>query len=156
MSSGNLLKEIGLVVRVDADYVYVQTQRTTGCSGCASESGCGTSALSKLFVRQNAETLQVRKTLECEVGDQVELVLDESRLLKHSFMAYGLPLIGLFFFAITASKIAENWFGLTKDMVELISIVGGALGLFAGWKYTQKFYKPVLPELGSVLKKHKA
>jgi len=146
-----LLTETGLVVAVDDDFAYVKTQRTTGCGGCASESGCGTSALSKLFVRENKAPIKVHKSHECNVGDTVELTLDESRLLKHSFMAYGLPLMGLFLFAMVSSFITEG-LGYEASMVELVSVVAGFAGLLLGWKYTQLTYKPVLPELGQVLK----
>lgn len=149
----NLLKESGIVVEVNDQFAFVKTQRSTGCSGCHSESGCGTSALSKLFVRDNAAPLKVKNVLGCEVGDEVELTLDESRLLKHSFMAYGLPLIGLFLMSITASFLANNLFGLNASAAELSAVLGGVTGLYLGWKYTQYFYKPILPELSSVLKK---
>jgi len=149
----SLLKESGVVVDVDDQFAFVKTQRSTGCSGCHSESGCGTLALSKLFVRDNSSPLKVKKTLDSNVGDEVELTLDESRLLKHSFMAYGLPLIGLFLISITASFIADNIFGLSDSSIELSAIFGGVVGLYLGWKYTQHFYKPILPELSSVLKK---
>jgi sigma-E factor negative regulatory protein RseC len=147
----NLLKETGTVVSVDASYVYVKTQRSTGCSGCSSEEGCGTSALSKLFIRDNSSPLKVRRTLECEVGDKVELILDQSRLLKHSFMAYGLPLIGLFVVSIGFGHIAEQ-IGFNESITEIMTIIGGLAGLLIGWKVTQTIYDPVLPELGKVLK----
>lgn len=150
--SGNILKEQGLVVSVNEDHVLVETQRSTGCSGCSSESGCGTSALSKLFVGTSKGPLKVKKTVDCQVGDRVELWLDESRLLKHSFMAYGLPLIGLFVMAISLSKIAESLLGQSSAIVELFAVVGGMLGLFLGWWITRRIYKPILPEIGAVLK----
>ena len=148
----HILKEIGTIVREEPGYVWVQTQRQTGCSGCSSESGCGTSALAKLFTRGEAKPLKVEKTESCKVGDQVELHLDESRLLKHSFMAYGMPLIGLFSVAIGLSQIVEKLYGASGSVVELSAILGGMIGLLLGWKFTQKFYQPVLPTIGSVLK----
>jgi len=146
------LRENGVVIKIEDGFAYVQTTRTTGCSGCSSESGCGTSALAKLFTRESKEPLKVRKTIDCEVGDKVELLLDESRLLKHSFMAYGLPLIGLFLVAIIASEAAQVLYQTTESTTELVAILGAVVGMYGGWKLTQKFYQPVLPELGSVLK----
>ena len=149
----NYLRESGVVVSIKDDFAFVKTQRTTGCSGCSSQSGCGTSALSKLFVREKSEPLKVSLTQPCEVGDEVELLLDESRLLKHSFMAYGLPLIGMFIGALTFNSFAEYAWQLDKKAIELFAVTGAVMGLFLGWKITQVFYKPSLPELGSVLKK---
>ena len=149
----NILKETGTVVAEEGEFVWVSTQRQTGCSGCSSESGCGTSALAKLFSRSDSKPMKVTKSMQCKVGDQVELHLDESRLLKHSFMAYGMPLIGLFLFAIGLSQLADLLYELEAGTKELVSIFGGAVGLYAGWKITQKFYKPILPIIGAVLKK---
>lgn len=144
-----VLKERGVVVAIEGDNVFVETQRSTGCSGCSSESGCGTSALSKLFSNTGRAPLKVKSDLKCVVGDSVELALDESRLLQHSFMAYGLPLIGLFLFAIVFSKLASG-FAVSPGLVDLFSIIGGGLGLFAGWWLTRRVYKPVLPEITQV------
>lgn len=149
--TSNLLREQGIVVGIDGDEVLVETQRSTGCSGCSSESGCGTSALAKLFTATNKAPIRVKNNLKCKVGDTVELVLDESRLLQHSFMAYGLPLIGLFLLAISFSKIALHVFSLSPGLAELSAILGGALGLYLGWWLTRKLYKPVMPEVSKII-----
>lgn len=147
----HLLREQGIVVGIEGEAVLVQTQRTTGCSGCSSESGCGTSALAKLFTSTSKSPIRVKNNIRCHVGDTVELVLDESRLLQHSFMAYGLPLIGLFVFAIGFSKIALHLFMLTPGLAEFSAILGGFLGLYLGWWLTRKLYKPVMPELSKII-----
>ncbi|MDX1353200.1 MAG: SoxR reducing system RseC family protein [Thiomicrorhabdus sp.] len=149
--TGRVLREKGVVIAVKEESVFIETQRATGCSGCSSESGCGTSALAKLFTGSHQKPIEVKKTLPCHIGDSVELVLDESRLLKYSFMAYGLPLIGLFVFSIVFSKVALNLFELTLAWADIAAILGGAFGLFCGWWLTRKIYKPVMPELSKVL-----
>jgi len=147
----NILTEQGIIVAIEGTDVFVETQRSTGCSGCSSESGCGTSALAQLFTGTSKAPIKVNKSLECHVGDSVELQLDESRLLQHSFMAYGLPLIGLFLFAIMFSGLAENVLQLSIVMSDVSAIVGGIVGLFLGWWLTRKIYKPVMPILSKVL-----
>ncbi|WP_321322988.1 SoxR reducing system RseC family protein [Thiomicrorhabdus sp.] len=153
--TGRILREQGVVVAIEGQEVLVETQRTTGCSGCASASGCGTSALSKLFSGTSKKPIRVKKSLSCQVGDSVELVLDESRLLQHSFMAYGLPLIGLFVFSITFSSLAVHVLQL-PGQADLAAILGGAFGLYCGWWITRKIYKPVMPELSKVLEPSQA
>lgn len=148
----NRLFEQGIVVAVEAGYVLVEAQRSSGCSGCSSKSGCGTSALATLFSGKRQTPIRVKKTIECEVGDLVELMLDESQLLQHSFMAYGLPLIGLFIFAISFSNLASTVFDFSSKQAELAAILGGAVGLYLGWKLTGKLYQPVMPILNRILK----
>ncbi|HHS99385.1 MAG TPA: hypothetical protein ENK73_00865, partial [Thiomicrospira sp.] len=123
-----VLREQGLVVAMDGEDVLVETQRSTGCSGCSSESGCGTSALAKLFTGTSKTPIRVKKSLDCQVGDIVELELDESRLLQHSFMAYGLPLIGLFILAIVFSNFVESVFQVSAVVKDISAILGGGLG----------------------------
>lgn len=149
--TGRILREHGIVVALDGDDLLVETQRTTGCSGCSSQSGCGTSALSKLFTGSAKKPLRVKRTLSCQVGDSVELTLDESRLLKHSFMAYGLPLLGLFIFSIVLSTLAVTFLQISTGLEDIVSIIGGGLGLYTGWWITHKIYKPVMPELSKVV-----
>jgi len=146
-----ILRERGVVIGFEGDDVLIETVRQTGCSGCSSESGCGTSALSKLFTGTHKKPIRVKNTLPCQVGDSVELVLDESRLLKHSFMAYGLPLIGLFIFSITFSKFALHMLNLSAGLADMAAILGGAFGLYCGWWLTRKIYKPVMPKLNKVI-----
>lgn len=151
-NEGNLLVSQGRVVAVEDSFVLIKTQQQTGCSGCSSESGCGTAALSKLFTSTRRAPLKVLNTLQAKVGDQVELTLDESKLVKHSFMAYGMPLVGLFVFAILLKVLGQAFFGVAEEHADLLSISGGLLGLFAGWLVTRRFYKPTLPVLAKILK----
>lgn len=146
-----LLSE-GEVVALEGDTVFVKTQRQSSCGGCQSESGCGTSALAKLFSNTGSAPIRMRNTLNAKQGDRVLLKLDESRLVLHAFMAYGLPLIGLFLGAIVLKSAGQSLFQLSETSAELLSILGGLVGLIAGWAFTKRFYKPAMPVLEKVLK----
>lgn len=144
----NLLREQGVVVAIEGNEVLVETQRSKGCSGCKT-SACGTSALATLFTN-SAKPIRVTKTLDCQVGDKVELVLDESRLLKHSFMAYGLPLIGLFIGSIGLSQLLLIFVKLSPGLVDLVAVFGAAIGLVLGLLLTKRYYQPALPVIDKV------
>ena len=148
--ASNQLTERGVIVKIEDEFVYVKTESLMECSGCKAQSGCGTSSLAKLFSNRRNEPIKVIKTQACSVGDRVELLLDESRLLKHSFMAYGLPLIGMFIFAITVFELTLNGLALAESLAELLSVTAGFLGLLVGWKVTQAYYQPILPTIGKV------
>lgn len=142
----------GLVVGQEDGFVLVQTQRQSACGGCQSESGCGTSALAKLFSNTGSAPIKVENTLNAAVNDQVLLKLDESRLVLHAFMAYGLPLIGLFLFAVLLKWAGQSLLGMQAGQAELLSILGGLFGLLLGWFVTKRFYKPTLPTLEKIIK----
>jgi len=151
-SSDKWLLSQGQVVGVEGGFVLVKTQRQSACGGCQSESGCGTSALAKLFSNTGSAPIKVSNTLQAALGDQVILKLDESRLVLHAFMAYGLPLIGLFVGAIFFKSAGLSVLDLTDSSAELTSILGGFIGLVSGWFFTKRFYKPTMPVLEKVLK----
>ena len=141
----------GRVVGIEKGFILVETQRQSACGGCHSESGCGTSALAKLFSKTGSAPIKMVNHLHAKQGDRVLLKLDESRLVLHAFMAYGLPLIGLFVSAILLKLAGLSLLELSERMAELLSILGGGLGLFAGWAFTNRFYKPTLPVLEKIL-----
>lgn len=151
-----LLTETGVVAVIEGDYAFVQIQRQNGCSGCASSSACGTSALASLFSHGNNALIKVKNTQDCQPGDSVVLTLDESRLIKHSFMAYGVPLIGLFVVAVVFKQFGLNVFALEERWADIASIVGGFIGVGLGWWFTRKVYRPILPELRRVQSDHRA
>lgn len=162
-SPASLLVETGKVVAVEhdssgRDYALIEVEPKSGCSGCTSSSGCGTSALSKLFVSTHRKPIKVRNRIAAEVGDLVTVSMDESRLIKHSFMAYGLPLIGLLLFAVVAQNLVLGLFSAhfsslekSQSFAEICAILAAGFGLFSGWWLTRKFYQPVLPEMQKVI-----
>lgn len=143
----HLLRESGIISSIEGDFAYVEAQSKSGCSGCASSSGCGTSAIASLFTNASQRAIKVRNRLNAQVGDEVILTLDESRLIKHSFMAYGVPLIGLFLFAVLFSGVSLRVLDLSETAADIAAIMGGFFGLVLGWWLTHTIYQPVLPEM---------
>lgn len=133
----------GKVIGMDGNVLYIEAQTQNGCAGCSAQNGCGTSALSKLFAPRNRKPLQLENTVGAQLNDSVELSTKESHLVKHSIMAYGIPLIML---------MTGAWLLLTVTQNDLLSALGGFLGLGVGWWWTQKVYQPVLPKLERVLR----
>ncbi|BBP43470.1 SoxR reducing system RseC family protein [Thiosulfativibrio zosterae] len=146
LTNADELEAIGKVVMADESFIWVKTQRQSGCSGCQSEKGCGTSTLAKLFAPESSSPLKILNTLNAKEGQQVMLSLNEADLIKHSFMAYGLPLLGLFVGAFALQLVLKD--AVSSDWP---AILGGFLGLFAGWGVTRWIYKPVQPTLKSII-----
>jgi sigma-E factor negative regulatory protein RseC len=143
--SGKLMAK-GRVVNASAQWIEVLTQKESGCGGCASSSGCGTGTLSKLFSSESSTPLRIANTLNAKKGDEVTLSMDESDLIKHSFMAYGLPLLGLFIMAALG-----QWLFFKETQSNLPSVFGGFMGLGLGWWVTRKMYHPTQPKLEQII-----
>jgi len=135
----------GTVLSVDNDKALVQTEDDAGCSGCGSKGGCGTASLSSLFVPSVKRALEVENRLQALVGDRVVLSMVESDVLKHSIMAYGIPLVFLMFGA---------WLGLNIFHSDLLSAILGFTFLGVGWLFTKYAYEPVLPKLEKIVKEN--
>ena len=142
-----ILTEQGQVVSIDREFAFVQVQAQSGCRGCASSSSCGTSALAGYFKSGSRGLIKVKNSVCADVGDQVQLKLDQSHLIKQAFMAYGIPLLGLFVFALLFQWLGASVFALNENAQEIATIVGGFLGVGFGWFLTHKWYQPVLPEI---------
>lgn len=143
------LHAVGRVAAVDGEWADVLTPRQTGCSGCGSQEGCGTAALAKLFVPRRAGTLRVRNTLGVVPGDEVRLSMDESQFIQHSFMAYGIPLMGLFVVGVLVHWISQAW--ANPAVSEIVTILGGVSGMVIGWLGVRWFYRPAPPLMEAVL-----
>ncbi len=132
----------GVVERVDGQQAWISTEDTSSCSGCQSKGGCGTGTLSKLFSPSASRLIQIEHELSLQVGDKVLLSIDKSHLLKHSMMAYGLPLMML---------LLGAWLGLWLFQSDLVSSILGLMSLGLGWLFTKYTYQPVLPKLEKIL-----
>ncbi|WP_319381471.1 SoxR reducing system RseC family protein [Thiomicrorhabdus sp.] len=142
------------VIKVEEDSVWVLPKRESACGNCTSGS-CGSGSLAQLFNRHQSRPLQLAKTLDCREGDWVNLSINQSRLVQYSFLAYGVPLIGLFSCALLGKWLAGHYVQHTGGMMDLGAIVGGLGGLFLGWGLTRLWTKPVKPRLVSVSRNEK-
>lgn len=158
-SPKNLLDEEGLsdewlvakgwVERVEGSIAWVTTERKSGCSGCSSEKGCGTSALSQLFAPRSKTPIQVENDLGAQVGDEVQLCIKQSHLMQHSLMGYGVPLLGMFLLAILLQWMAT--ITSYQAYADVAAILGGGFGLWFGWWLTRQVYTPERPKLDRIL-----
>ena len=116
------------MLEVDAGYAIVETQQKAACGSCSSAGSCSTTVLSGLFKRRHNQ-LRVLNPIDARPGQQVVIGLQERALLKVSFLAYLLPLAGMFLLAMLAQYQART---LGIGLGELPGILGGLLGFIAG------------------------
>ncbi len=136
-----LQTSIGRVVRADSQWIWVETQRESGCSSCAAKGMCGTSVLETLFSHRNVP-IRLPNSHQAQEGDMVELALPESALLRQSLWAYGVPLLGFIVGAVV---------GQTMD-AELGAVIGSVLGLLGGFAVTRRYASIQKPHIIKVYK----
>ena len=81
------MREVGLVVNVEANNAYVQIDRKTACESCKA-CGLGTSDEKSIIV-------QAINNIKAQKGDIVELDLESPDVLLAAFIIYGIPLLAL-------------------------------------------------------------
>jgi len=115
---------IATIVSLADGMATVTVSRSVVCARCAAGKGCGAGLLNG-----NPEPARLRLpvpgAMRLRVGDQVYLELSADGLLKASFLAYGLPLLG----AVTA--LLAGW--LIAGSLNDASTIGLAIaGMLAG------------------------
>jgi sigma-E factor negative regulatory protein RseC len=123
-----MIEETATVVGIQDDYAIVETRQRAACGSCESSGSCSTSVLSGLFKRKHNQLI-VLNPIHARPGEEVVIGLQETALIKASFMAYLLPLLCMMLAAISVKLLAAH-FNLQAG--ELPIAIGGLLGLLAG------------------------
>jgi sigma-E factor negative regulatory protein RseC len=127
-----MIEEMGLVKKVDAPYVWVETQIKTTCGSCQAKSNCGTSVIAKIF-NPKAELLRLKSPIDLSVGQQVKLGIPEETLVSVSALVYLFPLC-IFMVTIVAT---QSIFSLH----ELISLVFGVSTALLSFWWVSRYSK---------------
>lgn len=130
-----MIEETGIVVDVQDDFAWVETRRHTVCESCSVNKGCGSAVLAKVLGRRRSVVRAIRR-IDAAVGDEVVLGLEDSALLRGSFMVYGAPLLAMFVFAVIGDAISTELQWLAAD---LVAVIFGLSGLFAGLVWVRRY-----------------
>jgi len=112
----------GQIVKIDGDFVWVETEIKSGCNRCSARSGCGTGILSGVLGRRRPQ-LRVPNSLGAKVGEAVVVAVEESGVVTGSLLLYLLPLFMMIFGAVTGDTLSG----------EGGAIILAALGLMSGF-----------------------
>lgn len=128
-----MIEENALVVAVEGDSAWVETERRSSCGGCAAK-GCGTGALSKVLGARK-QRLKVHNPVGARAGDSVVLGIEEKALLLGSLMVYILPLLAMLGGGLLGEVLAPQW-GMEAEGPSLLF---GALGLLGGFLWLRGY-----------------
>lgn len=128
-----MIEEPGRVIAVEAGAVWVETQRSSTCSGCSAKNGCGQGLMDRLGVRERRGLIRALSDLPLNVGDSVVIGIRESVLLRGALLVYLFPLIALF-----ASSLLALELGVAEPYVMLAGIGGFLLSWLAVRKRSQQ------------------
>jgi sigma-E factor negative regulatory protein RseC len=124
-----MLTEVGRVVALETDSVWVETIRNSTCGVCAAKKACGHGLLNSMGngKRGYVRVLPGERPLdECHVDDQVLISIPEEIILRGSFIAYIIPLLGML-------AGAQGAVQLLSGNPDLLAAGGAVAGLVAGF-----------------------
>ncbi|STD41642.1 Sigma-E factor regulatory protein rseC [Edwardsiella tarda] len=113
-----MMREWATVISWHAGEALLQCEAHAGCTGCRARQGCGTAALAELGP-QTRHQLRLAVSQPLQVGQRVEIGLQEASVLRSALLVYLTPLAGL----LGGGAIGQLW--LASDGV---SALGGPVG----------------------------
>ncbi|MDE3271670.1 SoxR reducing system RseC family protein [Pseudoalteromonas sp. G4] len=116
-----MIEKTFTVAKVDNTLVTFALPKPQACSGC--DGKCGSLTFAKLFANKRSE-LTIESETPLEIGQKVDLALDDSHVIKMSLLTYMMPLLLALIFTI----VAANVFVLTELWQVLFAIFGGYVG----------------------------
>ncbi len=134
-----MICEQGKVVSVDGNIATVEVIQQSSCQACSAKSACGTQLTSKLFNAKRHYLKMDASHLESapEIGDAVDIEINESALLISSMLVYCLPLILMVSAALLLSHL-----GLSEIWVIVGSLIGFGVSLLLA-RLIGKYWLPV-------------
>ena len=120
------MNELGQIVAVEKQGLWVETRRASTCNSCAAQKACGQGLMTKLMPGKEHYIWVVAdgdKLAASHVGDMVEVSVPDDVVLKASMIVYLVPLFGL----IAGVLLGNNW-----QPGDPGAIAGGIIGLLFG------------------------
>lgn len=115
--------EQGIVVSVRGNMANIKTRRTEACESCSAKDGCRAMGGGKEM------EFEVKNTLKAEPGDQVQVFVSDTALLKAIFLVYMIPAIALLAGAVAGQALAPA-LGLGPSVSAAIFGMGSMAGVF--------------------------
>jgi len=112
--------ERGMVEKVEAEWAWVKTKRSSACSSCGSRHHCSVVAGGDRMMVKAKNTAQAKK------GDEVELYLSSKTKLKCTAIVYLIPVFGIFAGAFSAQPLSR-FLGLNPSLGMVVFTLTGLI-----------------------------
>lgn len=111
--------EIGIVVNIKDNFVFVEVEKGESCSNCQLKSLC--------FHKGNETTIfKIKNILNAKKGDKISFVIEPKIRILSSFLIYIVPII----FLITTYSFCKYIFNISENLSILLAIISIPLCYF--------------------------
>jgi len=121
-SGRTLVEGVARVVSLSDGHALLEPEVSSGCKGCVSAGLCG--AFSGGAGSLAARRFTIVNDHGLNVGERVVVGVSETTLVRASWVAYAIPLLGMLAASVTADLWAKN-----DGLTALAAIAGLGLGL---------------------------
>lgn len=120
-----MLEEVGTVVRIEPDALWVETLQKSACGSCSAQKGCGQHALGKVLATSSSirVLLQGQPAESFHLNQDVVIGIPEDVVVRGALMVYLVPLFLMIVFA---------WGGYQLAPTDGFSAFCAVLGLLLG------------------------
>lgn len=128
-----MIKEQGIIEKVNNNKATVRVQQTPACEHCKSRASCN--------IVKREMMVQLENDLQAKVGDQVELSVPEGSIVKISMFVYLFPIIALLIGAFIGAAVGEIFRFNQSISAALTGGIAMGIVFFAlkGFEKTEKF-----------------
>ncbi|WP_281646011.1 SoxR reducing system RseC family protein [Parendozoicomonas sp. Alg238-R29] len=139
-----MIEERGRIVKVDKDFVWVETLRKSTCGSCQAQNTCGHGIMSRLKPSRNHAYIRAANRYPLNEGDEVTIALAEDAVVSASFLVYLIPLLLLILSAVTGTEL-----NFAEPIVILLSLSGllAGFGFVRWWAARAKVESRYQPEV---------
>lgn len=141
-----MMREWATVVAWQDGIATLSCNQSSACSSCSASSACGFQILNKMKRSHVIEfDLPIEQALQ--VGQRVEIGINEVNVLHSAFWIYFIPLFGLLIGAIIANGLIGG------NLITMLgALMGGVSSFFFAKRYVsrleqQRFYQPVVLQI---------
>ncbi len=110
----NILGEVGEVINIEGKKLVVKMERKEACAKCRA---C-TAGMKKEDMLIRAENM-----CSADIGDKVDVVLDNSNFMKATLIMYGIPLVAFLI------GVFSGYYGALEMGIKNGELIGIALGV---------------------------
>lgn len=142
-----MMKETGVVVDIRSDSVDVATALKTSCSSCSAKKSCGTSALAEIWNdKENIIQIPYSNTNALQLGQHVEISVDELGVLLSALLVYLLPIFIFFLGFASVSQLFQTNAHIPWVAI-LVGFLSAATSLFSVRKYLKSTHCKLKPNV---------
>lgn len=137
------MEEHGIVVKINADTVWIETIPRNRCRQCDANKHCGSE------FKPSPHRFKLATSLSLQLGEEVVLGLPQQLILQSALLIYGLPLLNLFMFAAIYESVSKMGILPAGEGGVMLAGFSGLIAGYLGVKWLIRgkryhYYQPVI------------